>query len=446
MNYNNNQLFDVVIIGGGVTGTALLYLLSKYTNVKNIALIEKYRRVGQVNSNAKNNSQTLHFGDIETNYTPEKAKKVKEGATMVKNYLEKIEGSIERDHVFRKYTKMALAVGEEEVKFLKKRYKKIKDIYPELKFIKRKEIAELEPKVIQGRDKKEKIGAIYSREGYTVNYGRLSESFINEARSYNKNIKLFLSTKAIDIKKRSKKQTVFTSKGSHLNTKFIVISSGAYSLCFAQSLGYGKDLSILSVAGNFYHASNLLNGKVYTCQLPKLPFAAIHGDPEVQDSKTTRFGPTAKVILSLERYRHNTFGEYMYYFGLRPSTVITGFKLLSDPDIFKYILKNLAFDLPYYGKKLFLKEIKKIVPTLKLKDLHPAKHIGGSRPQVINTKEKTLSFGEAKISERRIIFNITPSPGATMCLKNAYDDAKTIINDLGEGHYFDEEKFKKDLL
>ena len=32
---------DVIIIGGGVSGTALLYSLCKYTNVKSIGLIEK---------------------------------------------------------------------------------------------------------------------------------------------------------------------------------------------------------------------------------------------------------------------------------------------------------------------------------------------------------------------------------------------------------------------
>ena len=41
---------DVIIIGGGVSGTALLYTLSKYTNVKNIGLIEKYSDYGLVNS------------------------------------------------------------------------------------------------------------------------------------------------------------------------------------------------------------------------------------------------------------------------------------------------------------------------------------------------------------------------------------------------------------
>jgi malate dehydrogenase (quinone) len=70
--------YDVLIIGGGVVGTALLYTLSKYTDVKKVGLIEKYSDFGLVNSASYNNSQTLHFGDIETNYSFEKAKCVKE--------------------------------------------------------------------------------------------------------------------------------------------------------------------------------------------------------------------------------------------------------------------------------------------------------------------------------------------------------------------------------
>ena len=56
--------YDVIIVGGGVSGTALLYTMSKYTDVKSICLIEKYKDFGLVNSASTMNSQTLHFGDI----------------------------------------------------------------------------------------------------------------------------------------------------------------------------------------------------------------------------------------------------------------------------------------------------------------------------------------------------------------------------------------------
>lgn len=77
-----------MIVAGGASDTALLYTLSKYTNIQNIALFEKYKALGAVNSNAKNNSQTLHVGDIETNYNLEKIKKVKPAFMMVKYYTD----------------------------------------------------------------------------------------------------------------------------------------------------------------------------------------------------------------------------------------------------------------------------------------------------------------------------------------------------------------------
>ena len=84
----NTPRYDVLIVGGGVVGTALLYTLSKYTDIKNIGLIEKYSDFGLVNSASYNNSQTLHFGDIETNYSIDKARSVKRMADMVMKYLE----------------------------------------------------------------------------------------------------------------------------------------------------------------------------------------------------------------------------------------------------------------------------------------------------------------------------------------------------------------------
>jgi malate dehydrogenase (quinone) len=77
--------YDCIIVGGGVSGTALLYELARLTDLKRLLLVEKYDRPAQVNSHAHNNSQTIHYGDIETNYSLQKALAVKRTASMVVN-------------------------------------------------------------------------------------------------------------------------------------------------------------------------------------------------------------------------------------------------------------------------------------------------------------------------------------------------------------------------
>ena len=111
----------------------------------------------------------------------------------------------------------------------------------------------------------------------------------------------------------------------------------------------------------------------------------------------------------------------------------------------KYIVTNYIYDIPLIGKRAFLKEVHKIVPSLQLSDLQLAKRYGGIRPQMVNLKTKSLEFGEAKIIGENILFNITPSPGASTCLQNAEDDTEKIINFLGQNYTFDKHRFSKDL-
>ena len=55
---NKVEKYDVAIVGGGVSGTALFYVISKYTDIPKIALFEKYNKVAQVNSKGRNNQAT----------------------------------------------------------------------------------------------------------------------------------------------------------------------------------------------------------------------------------------------------------------------------------------------------------------------------------------------------------------------------------------------------
>jgi malate dehydrogenase (quinone) len=236
-----------------------------------------------------------------------------------------------------------------------------------------------------------------------------------------------------------------TNKGE-LRASVVIIAAGGHSLMIAKSLGYGKNLAVLSMAGSFYTAPKVLNGKVYTMQVPKLPFAAIHGDPEVHSDQITRFGPTAKPIFQLERHNWSTFFEYWKTFGLGINPIISLFKIIFDKVLFSYIFINILYDLPFIGKRLFIKEVRKIVPSLKLNELKYANGIGGTRPQIVNNTTRKLEMGEAKLTGDKIIFNITPSPGASTCLGNAYSDTSMIMDFLNNKYKFNKEAYEKDLM
>ncbi|TAL67871.1 MAG: FAD-dependent oxidoreductase [Bacteroidetes bacterium] len=444
---DSGKKFDVLIVGGGVVGTALLYTLSKYTDLRNISLIEKYPDLGLVNSASTKNSQTLHFGDIETNYSFEKAKSVKRMADMVMKYLEN-EKKSNPDYelkLFSKYSKMVLAVGKNQVDELDKRFPTFSVLFPNLRVIKRDEIGKMEPRVVEGRSPDQEILALVTEDGYTVDFKNLCHSFVDNAKKSNPDVSIQLNTRLLKITKNSDSYIVKTNNGE-IQASAVVIAAGGHSLMIAKSLGYGKNLSILSMAGSFYTAPKVLNGKVYTIQVSKLPFAAIHGDPEVHNENITRFGPTAKPIFQLERHEMSTFMEYWKTFGLGINPVISLFKIIFDKVLFSYIVVNFLYDLPFIGKRLFIKQIRRIVPGLKMNELKYGKGIGGTRPQIVNNTNRKLEMGEAKLTGDKIIFNITPSPGASTCLGNAYSDTSMLMGFLDNKFKFNKEAFEKDLM
>jgi len=350
--------YNVIIVGGGISGTALLFTLAKYTNIKEMALFEKYNDIVTLNSNEKGNSQTLHCGDIETNKT----------ATMLEKYVK-----------------------------------------------------------------------LYN---YTEKY----MFKVRNAKKENELIDVYFNQEVDVIKKMGDKFRLSTNKGLEYYADYVVVNAGAHSLLLAHKMDYAENFSCIPIGGSFYYSKlNNLKSKVYTIQNPKLPFAAIHGDPDIVHDNTVRFGPTAIALPKLERYHHAHFIDFLE--SLSPSSeVLTVFHdLLADKDIRDYAVQNFLYEIPGIRQKLFAKEVQKILPSISEDDITFADGIGGLRPQVIDKVNKKLLLGEAKVDTGDgIVFNMTPSPGATSCLGNAIEDTKLICKFLDAK--FKENKFKKELL
>jgi len=423
----SEQVHQVAIIGGGVCGSALLYMLAEYTDINNIILIEKYDGVAKVNSHGRNNSQTLHCGDIETNYSLEKASKVKDAAEMVVNYT----GSLEnKDNVIFKYPKMVIGIGEKECQQLRERFELFQHRFPNLQLLEKEEIAKVEPSVVlvNGEFRPEECIALAVLDDYSaVDFNQLAESFISQVKKLDdKHIEISLNTLVEEIIQKDGLFHINTQDRS-IKARTVVVSAGGHSLLLAQQMGYGLEFSCLPVAGSFYFTPKVLNGKVYTVQNDKLPFAAVHGDPDVLVEGKTRFGPTALLLPLLERYNISTFFEFLRVLRLDTHVLKVFWDLFKVSDIRNYIFKNFLFEVPGLRRWLFLKDAQKIVPSLQLKDIKFAKGFGGVRPQLIDKKLSKLMMGEAKINPGNgIVFNMTPSPGASSCLVNAEVDMRLI--------------------
>ncbi|WP_092901647.1 FAD-dependent oxidoreductase [Halostagnicola kamekurae] len=435
--------YDLVIVGGGISGASLLYTTAKFTDIESIALIEKESELAAINSDVTNNSQTLHFGDIETNYTLEKAEDVKEGAELLAGYLENHDPDRE---MHSKRSKMVLGVGDEEVAQLEERYEDegFGDLFPKLRAIDREEIAEIEPKVVEGRDPSTEMLALQTPDGYVVDYGETTKSFVEQAEQ-EANVDVYTGTEVEDITETLDGYTIGTTNG-RFDCEATVVAAGSHSLQIAKELGYGQDKVLLPIAGSFFLADDFLNGKVYTLQMKKLPFAAVHGDADVHDDSITRFGPTAKLVPTLERGRISTVKDFLDVFGLNAAAFLSYANILSDRVLLPYVLRNLVYDLPEVGRRQFLPHVQKVVPSAELEDIERAKGYGGVRPQIVDTKNKSLDMGEAKIVGDDIIFNITPSPGASTCLKNALQDTERVLEFLDGEYEFDEAALREDTI
>ncbi|WP_298054428.1 FAD-dependent oxidoreductase [uncultured Campylobacter sp.] len=442
--------YEVIIIGGGITGSALAYVLAEFSGIKNIALLEKYEGLATLNSKASANSQTIHCGDIETNYDLQKATEVKRKADMIVKYCQK--HGYENKFLFQGQ-KMALGVGESEVELIKDRFEKFKELYPYLQLFDKEELKKIEPKLVfdgRGEERAEDIVAMGVQSGVytTIDYGAMANSFVQNAKNVEgKTCDLHLNTEVQNITKVGDKFYIRTANRLSLSADFVVVDAGAHSLWLAHKMGLGQDLSTICIAGSFYLTKQkLLNGKVYMMQNPKLPFAALHGDPDLLAGDCTRFGPTALTMPKLERYKGcRSVPEFFQSLNFDMDVAKVIWQNFGDSEVRDFLIRNIGFEIPILGKKLFIKNARKIIPSIREEDIYYAKGFGGVRPQVISHSQKKLILGEARIGENPgIIFNMTPSPGATSCLGNALRDAKGACEYLGVS--FDDAKFDAEMM
>ena len=348
--------FDVIIVGAGIAGASLLFILSRFSNVRNIGLLEKEKDIAKGNSYFEYNSKTLHEGFAETNYSFAKMKRMKFASSMVKNYLVKRFGFIPNFHEFKGsvayHLPFFVIAIENEIDFLEKKFEQIKMLFPDVELISKKELEIMEPKIIEGR--KEEIVALYKKNGVAINFGSLAKYLIND--SLNENIPIYLDNEVRDIKIIDDKIIVKTNK-EEFSCNFLIFTASSNSYYFAKKMGFLNEYGLIHVRGNYYRYPLVLKSKVYRIQIEKIPFVAIHADPNPFITEPIlEFGPTAKLCFSKKLLKDFDLEYFIEDFLSNYRLMNSLVNLLKESEIRRFMFKNLFTNYLCLARSSLLKK------------------------------------------------------------------------------------------
>lgn len=215
-------MYDVVIIGAGVSGSASARELSRYK--VNACVIEKTEDV--CSGTSKANSGIVHAG-FDAPEGSLMAKLNVEGNLMME------ELSKELDFPFKKNGSLVICLSEEDMPKLKELYDRgIRNGVKELKILNKEEVLELEPNITD-----DVYAALYASTG-----GIVCPFGLNIALAENANtngIEFRFNTEAQDIEKIDGGFIIKTNQGD-IKTKYIVNAAGVYADKFHNMVSQNK--------------------------------------------------------------------------------------------------------------------------------------------------------------------------------------------------------------
>jgi len=226
-------MYDVAIIGCGITGSACAYYLSKYC--LNIAVIEKYNDVCCGTTRA--NSAIIHAG-----YDPlpgtNCAKFNVRGNELTKEICKKL------DVLCKQIGSLVVAFSEEEKDTLKELYERgIKNGVPDMEIWDREKLVSEEPNISENA-----VAALYAPTAAIVNpweYGlAMAETAVRNGAE------LMLNTEVTGIEKADGGWRIKTNKND-VEAKYVINAAGVYS-DIIHGMVAEKTFTITPNAGEYY--------------------------------------------------------------------------------------------------------------------------------------------------------------------------------------------------
>ena len=399
--------FDIVVIGGGIIGTATS--LSLKNNLKlNILLIEAEKELAEHQTG--NNSGVIHSGLY---YKPGslKAKNCTEGRELLYHFCE--ENKIE----FERCGKIVVASDKSELNALEELYKRgIANGLVGIKRLVAEEIKNYEPHA-------KGIAGLFVPQTGIIDYKKVTNAYAKVFLEQDGSIET--NCRFLSLKYYNNEFVIITTKGE-FKTKFLVNCGGLYCDRIAKLCGVNPGLQIVPFRGEYFKIKKekeyLVKNLIYPVPDPRFPFLGVHFTRMINGG--IEAGPNAVLALKREGYLKSDFSlkdisQIFFYSGF--------WKMAS-----KYYRMGFGEFYRSYNKKAFVKALQKIVPEIQEDDIEPGG--AGVRAQALEPNGKLVD--DFRIVEANKMLHVlnTPSPAATASLSIG----RTIANIL-------QNKFEKEV-
>jgi L-2-hydroxyglutarate oxidase len=384
--------FDIAVIGGGIVGAATLYKLQvKYPHLS-IVLIEKMDKLADHQTG--HNSGVIHSGLY---YKP--------GSLKARNCIQgrKELVAFAKEHGIKHDVcgKVVVATDPSELPFMEKIFQTgLQNEIEGIRMLTAEEVKEYEPYV-------ESIGGIHVPVTGIIDFRGATEKMVELALAINPNSELRLNTEVTDVKKLAASSIIQTNKGD-VEARYLVFCAGLQADRLAKKDGIKLKEKVVGFRGDYYELTDQAKHKVknliYPVPNPDFPFLGVHftrmTDGEIE------CGPNAVFTFKREGYGKTDFS-------FRDT-----WDALTYKGTWKLFFKNMSFGINEYrrafSKKLFLKTLQRMIPSLTMDDIKPGR--AGVRALLLAQDGDTRDDFRIEYHGNSIHVLNAPSPAATASL------------------------------
>lgn len=388
----NPKTFDVAIIGGGIVGAATFFRLQQRHPEIAIVLFEKESALAAHQTG--HNSGVLHSGLY---YKP--------GSLKAKNCVQGREDLVafaKENHIPHDVCgKIVVATDKSELPQLEKIYatglenglSAIEKITPE-------QIKEHEPFC-------EGIAGLWVPYTGIIDFVKATEKMVSNALAMQPQSRLALNTEAIAFEKDGNKTRITTNRGN-FEARYVIFCGGLQADRLARKDHVRIKEQVVGFRGDYYElapeAKHKVKNLIYPVPNPAFPFLGVHFTR--MTSGDIECGPNAVFTFKREGYGKTDFNW-------KDTRDALGYK-----GTWSLFFQNMSFGINEYrrafSKKLFLKTLQRLIPSLEMEDIHPGR--SGVRAMLLNEKGDTRDDFRIEYNDSSIHVLNAPSPAATASL------------------------------